>query len=194
MERNMATLEEFLKEGKLGPLQVGLSAEEVMANLGPPDDASGGKSPVLLRYGGMQLSLTRGADRPEYRINRMALHFRPKFEGLPELLRPTDWYPSESTTEADFRSFVEKRAITVHSAVDGESGRHLVLDTGATAIFAQGYLECIQSPRRRSSVVVVNIPDAALPALRQESRNSNRSLPAICEEWIADRARSATGS
>ena len=49
----MSALEHFLKYGELGPLRIGMGADELMEVLGPPDGRSTGKNPRLLKYGGL---------------------------------------------------------------------------------------------------------------------------------------------
>jgi hypothetical protein len=86
----MPLMREFLTNGCLGEVQLGLTPEQVTSALGPADDQSTAHRPVyLLRYGAVEFSFTNISDAQE-RLVRIAMYFNRPSREMPALLRPTD--------------------------------------------------------------------------------------------------------
>lgn len=183
----MATLEQFLRNGELGPFRVGMDAAELMEVLGPPHGTSGTKNVRILLYGAMQVTLTRGADR-EDRVASAGMYFQPSEQELPESVRPEDWLPGANTTEAAFRVFLEKIALEPISTIAEGDSRTLVLDSGSRVTFTSDRLHAIQYMLRGNRrTVAVTLPEEAFLRLRELARGENRTLSDMCAEMLVER-------
>jgi hypothetical protein len=184
----MATLEQFLRHGELGPFRVGMDGAELVEVLGPPDGSSGTKNVRILMYGALQVTLTRGADRDE-RVSAAGLYYQPSEQELPESVRPEDWLPGANTTEAAFRVFLEKIGLEPISTITDGDSRTLVFDTGSRVTFTSDRLIVLQyllRGNRRS--VAITLPEEAFLRLRELARGENRTLSEMCAEMLVERA------
>ena len=186
----MIALEQFLKHGELGPIRVGMGADELMDVLGPPDGRSTGKNPRILKYGGLQLAVASSREHSAHRVISIGLYFQPVEEELPEAIRPMDWQPSGSTSEREFREYLDRIGYPPHSSVSGESNRYLVLPSGARITFTESRLHAIQFLLKDSGQrqVSMTIPDETFRAIRDLARSENRTLTELCAEWITEKA------
>jgi hypothetical protein len=186
----MVTLEQFLRTGDLGPVRFGITAEAVTAALGPPPDESVRKKPLILKYGGLQLTLAAPGPGEARRVTHVGLYFRPPAEPLPDPVRPTDWLPTTATTESEFRGYLAQVGLPVGDA--GED--RIVLPSGAQVSFADGRLHSIQFSHREpgpaTRQVSVTLPEATLDSVRARARQANRSVAELCAEWITEKANS----
>lgn len=186
----MSALEHFLKYGELGPLRIGMGADELMEVLGPPDGRSTGKNPRLLKYGGLQLVVTSSKERRADRVTSIGLYFQPNEEELPEAIRPMDWQPSGSTSEREFREYLDRIGYPPHSSVSGESNRYLVLPSGARITFTESRLHAIQFLLKESGQCQVSmaLPNDAFRAIRDLAKSENRTVAELCAEWLTEKA------
>lgn len=187
----MATLEDFLRGGGLGPLHFGMTPEEVRAILGPPQDTASVKRPLIWKYGALQLTFKRVEADKSWRLAHMGIYFQNR-ESIPESVRPTDWLPTSDTTETQFRTCLPQQGLSVYGTVEGVSGRNLILATGAQATFQDDKLQSLQFTNRRPAVELsIPVPSEILTALRAKARESNRSVVDLCAAWIAEKASAA---
>ena len=158
--------------------------------LGPPDGRSTGKNPRILKYGGLQLTVSSSRERRTDRVTSIGLYFQPVEEELPEAIRPEDWFPTGSTSEQGFRVYLDRIAYPPHSTVSGESNRDLVLSSGARVTFTESLLHAIQFRLKDSVQCLVSmaIPDETFRAIRDLARSENRTLTELCAEWITEKA------
>src|SRR5271155_2694025 len=119
MRNDMATLEQFLLTGELGPIHPGMTQSEITALLGRPQDESAVGHPKTLKYGGLQLSFHRHPNAPDHGLAHIGLYFRPPAEPLPEPTRPTDFNGTEETTLAEVRDFLGRVGLKEAAAVEG---------------------------------------------------------------------------
>jgi hypothetical protein len=147
----MATLEEFVRTGHLGPVNLGISASDVMSSLGEPDAISRKSNPLLLVYGFVQLTFWRNAKNPKPELREIALDYRRVSEPLPPPLEFSDWKPTEPPTERRFRDFMHDVGyLPVHQS-DGATWRELVFPSGVTARFRDEMLESIRLIERENN-------------------------------------------
>src|SRR5438128_1529706 len=77
MKNSMATLEQFLRTGDLGPIHPGMTRAEVIACLGLPQDESVVCEPKILKYGALQLTFARREPGTEQCLILIAKYFGP---------------------------------------------------------------------------------------------------------------------
>lgn len=186
----MATLAEFFRTGTLGPVSFGLTPEDVRGMLGLPTDQSVQTNPLILKYGGAQLTFLATKADPERRLAQTGLYFWPNAEPIPDRIRPTDWMPTGASTEADIRTYLTHAGIAVHSQVEGEDNSHLILETGASVTFANGYLAGLhaRAKSRPASRVPVPVGEKALAALTVQAKRTNRAVADVAASWLAEKA------
>ena len=186
----MIALEQLLRYGELGPIRVGMGADELMDVLGPPDGRSTGKNPRILKYGGLQLTVSSSRERRTDRVTLIGLYFQPVEEELPEAIRPEDWQPSSSTTEQDFRDYLDRIGYPPYSSFSEESNRYLVLPSGARITFTESRLHAIQFLLKESGQCQVSmaLPNDAFRAIRDLAKSENRTVAELCAEWLTEKA------
>jgi hypothetical protein len=185
----MATLEQFLRTGELGPLHVGMREAEVIALLGAPQDESVSRKPRILKYGGLQLAFRRRPGAMDGELTFIGLYFSPGAEPIPEPSRPTDFNGSANTTVVDVRAFFAKANLLDLVIKEGEN---LVMASGATIAFEDQILHSIQfaAPvgKRAIKQLSVSISNETLNQLMAVAKQSNRSVSELCAEWITQQA------
>ena len=166
----MATLEEFLRTGHLGPLNLGISATDVMSSLGEPDGISRKSNPLLLVYGRIQLTFWRNAKNPKPELREIALDYQRVSEPLSPTLEFTDWNSTEPPTERRFRDFMHQVGyLPVHQS-EGATWCELVFPSGATARFRDEMLESIRLiGRENKSSPIAFVSDEREPTPEQIS-------------------------
>jgi hypothetical protein len=188
----MATLEQFLQTGELGPIHPGMTQAEVMAWLGPPQDNSVTRLPKILKYGGMQLTFARSQASIHPALSLIALYFGPQAEPIPEPVRPTDFTGRGETTIAEFGEFLRQVDQKASASVEGEDTSYLVMPSGARITFDGPALHSImfalrsQAPPKKQ--ISISIPEDAWQELNTLARQSNRSVAELCAQWITQRA------
>jgi hypothetical protein len=94
----MATLSEFLKSGKLGDIHYGMLRDQVVAILGQPNDTSVAQNPLILKYGGLQLTFFKPTDAEHRELSQIGLHYGPSWEPIPAPVLPSDFVGNPETT------------------------------------------------------------------------------------------------
>jgi hypothetical protein len=186
----MATLEQFLRTGELGPIRVGMTQAEAVACLGPAQDESVQREPKILKYGGLQITfarLTRGA---EGQVALIGLYYHAR-ERIPALVSPTDFTATSETTLGEMREFVVRFGLSPREVIRGDdivltlpSGVEIVC--GDQKLWSILFAARIAVPHKKQ--VSVSIPDAAWQQLNTLARESNRSVADLCAEWLTKRA------
>jgi hypothetical protein len=172
----MATLEEFLRTGHLGPLIIGISPTEVMTTLGEPDDLSRKANPLLLIYGCVHMTFWRNTKAAKHELREIMLDFQNFSQPLPPLLEFNDWKLSDPPTERRFRDFMHAIGyLPIHHS-EGATWRELVFPSGVTARFKDEMLVSIRLTERENK--------SSVPAMLTDEREPT-------EEQIADMFREA---
>lgn len=140
----MATLEEFIRTGHLGPVLLGMSSNDVMTALGYPDDISRKTNPLILKYGSVQLSFWKTPSKKAPQLREIAIAFQPEFEPLPKSLAVTDWNPAETPTESEFRTFIDRIKYPPVHVVEGPTDKALTFLSGVAALVSDGKLHSLR--------------------------------------------------
>ncbi len=187
----MATLSEFLLSGTLGSIHHGMSRDEVEAILGKPSDISVAKNPLILKYGGLQLTFFKPTDGERRELSLIGLYYGPSWEPIPAEVRPTDFVGSPETTIDDARLFLAAAGIPIQSTVEGELGSHLNLANGARMTFDEGMLHSASFPRKaanRKKQISVSIPTETWNKAQSLAHETGQTVPGLIAEWIAEKA------
>jgi len=185
----MAKFREFVSEGKIGDVQLGMVPETVEKYLGPADDRSVKKRPVeILMFGSIELAFKLIPETNDSRLIAIAIYSSIPERSLPPSVRFEDWTPTGDTTEADIRNVLSSVGLRIHSKVDGEN-KNLVLDSGASIVFVDDRLHSVHfrradkvPPRRQMSV---SLPENTLTRLRARAERENISLKALIEKVLS---------
>jgi len=187
----MATLSEFLKSGKLGDIHHGMRRDEVVAILGQPNDTSVARNPLLLKFGGLQLTFFKPAGAEHRELSQIGLHYGPSWEPIPAAVLPSDFVGNPETTIAGVRAFLAADGIDIHSGVDAEFGSHLILASGARITFDDGMLHRISFPRKTTNAkkqVSVSVPTETWNKAKSLANETGQTVPGLFADWIAEKA------
>lgn len=187
----MATLEQFLRTGELGSLHLGMSEADVIALLGPAEDKSVSRQPLILKYGGLQLTFVRRPHGTEPALSLIGLYFHPEGTAVPETARLTDFSGSSETTIADLRDFFGRVGLKEAAVVDGQDN-YLIAPSGAQLSFDGQNLQSIILAGRTSTKtkkqIAVSVAEDTWKCLKALAGASNKSVAELCAEWITQRA------
>jgi hypothetical protein len=188
----MGTLKQFLQTGDLGPIHPGMSEEEVIDLLGPPQDRSVSKHPQILKYGGLQLTFLRRPEAADRVLAHIGLYYGPSTEPFPEATRPADFAGTSETTISQVREFLAQVGLEEYAADEGEDTNYLILPSGARITFDGEKLQSVHFAISTSTVakkqISVSISKDTWNQLRTLARQSNLSVSQMCAEWITQRA------
>ena len=136
----MTQLKKFLESGKLGPIVLGVTPNEVMGWLGDAELTSRKSNPLQLKYGSLQLVFWRPRKRTPHQLHEIIISFQPNFEPLPPSLKLDDFLHANGRTEHAFRQYIHSINLPPSSMEDGASGRQLLFLSGVTVLFTRGLL------------------------------------------------------
>jgi hypothetical protein len=186
---NLVTLREFLSSGTIGSVKLGMLPQMVEQFWGPPDDRSVQRHPTeILRYGSLELVFKTVPDTDDTRLISIAIYFAKPKQQCPVGAKFEDFSLGSATTEAEFRKFIADAGLQVHSKVVGQY-THLVLDSGASAVFDEGRLHSVRYrradklPRRRQ--MSLSLPESTLSELRARAENEKISLQQLIERELS---------
>lgn len=196
MGNDMATLKQFLRTGELGPIRPGMTEPEVKSILGRPKVWTDGRDP-LLSYGALQLAFVHHSGAAENELADIGLSFSPSSEvnATPRCMWPLEDFDelSSQTTLDQFYEFLVR--VGLREAVKPYKGEQGMLDLiipppGARITFDGKKLWSIHftdrtPPKKQVSLL---LSEDTLNQLRNLARQSKKSVPAICAEWITQRA------
>jgi hypothetical protein len=164
----MASLEEFLTTGHLGPLNVGISPNDVMAILGEPDGISRKSNPLLFKYGMVELLFLRIKKEYKHELREMVLDYQGGSEPPPACLKFTDWDSVEPPTERRFRDFLHRIAYPPRHRGEGASWSEWIFPSGVTARFKDEMLQSLRlSERESQSAQPFGLTDEREPTFEQ---------------------------
>ncbi len=187
----MATLEQFLRSGELGPIHPGMRESEVLALLGPPPDVSPLGKHHILKYGGLQLTFVRRPGDADCRLDHLAIYVWPQQEPLPEILRPTDRQLTADTTIADIRDFATQHGLGESASMERDGTHHLFFPSGARITFDGNKLHSVIFVSRATEPkkqVAVSLSEETWNQVKHLAQESNRSVAQLCADWITQRA------
>lgn len=178
----MATLEEFLRTGHLGPVVLGMTPTDVMTTVGDPQGTSRKSNPLQLKYGSAQLSFWKAPKDKSLHLREIAITYQPDFEPLPATLTFLDWNPPQPPTEQLFKSFIYYIGyLPVHS-VDGPNGTEISFLSGVTALCADKMLHSIRLHQRQ------NKESTAMPLSDEREPTTKQILDMLQEAELALRS------
>lgn len=124
-------IEQVILQESLPGLRAGQRLDEVLALLGPPDDRSLGRRPMVIRYGSLELAFDRGSQ-----LVFAGVYFREGKLNLPQRIIDHAIWPSEPLTEqALLRQFAD---MGVPLNVEVRTEASLILRVGRLARFVLG--------------------------------------------------------
>jgi hypothetical protein len=174
----MATLEEFIRTGHLGPILLGLSPKEVIAELGDPDGISRKSNPLIIRYGRVQLTFLR-YENANQDLREIAIDFRSLPEPLPPAIDFSDWKALEAPTERQFRDFVRQIDYLPIQSPERAISRQMIFDSGVTATFSDEMLVSLQLVERElKSTIPMPLTDEREPTIEQIAEMFNEATTA----------------
>ncbi len=185
----MPSFQEFLTRGTIGGVQLGMLPEVIERTFGPAEDRSVQRHPTeTFKYGCVELTFKDVPQTTDKRLVGVAIYFDRADGRLPHGTRFDDWMPEATTTEAEFRQFLENASLEVHSHVDGQY-RSLILDTGARIVFDERRLHSVHyrrvdkaPPRRQMSV---SLPEGTLTRLHEQARREQISVQQLVERMLS---------
>ncbi len=192
----MASFDEFLKTGQIGPLATGLTRDAVRDLLGDPGDTSVGKSPEIWKYGPIELTYYRTPGGLEPFLTSITCYFNRSSSNLPPTLKFSGWMPTDETSIEDFRGHLKEAEIPVIGGVASGPRQHLVLGSSLRVTFEDWKLSSVgytikREPEFRQLSLSVRKED--FDQIYREAKARGISASALCSLWIGEHAMSLKG-
>lgn len=187
----MPSMDEFLKTGRLGPLDLGVTKEAVRRILGEPDDVSVKKNPEIWKYGALQLVYYRSPHTDEPVFSTINLFFHHPASSIPARLGLMGWQPTSETGIEAFRDYITGYDPQVYDQAPSLPDITLSLDSGVRLSFSEGRLYGIHSQSKKEpegKQFTIFVPKDVLDTIRQEASEHRISVSALCARWIQERA------
>lgn len=108
----MASILEFIKNGNLDFISLGVTKENIENKLGKPDDMSVSRKPVILKYGSMQLSFNWDKSKNEAILCSIHLYFDDDII-FPKELCLQGWIPDMQTGQKELLKQVIEQNIAL---------------------------------------------------------------------------------
>ncbi len=192
----MASFDEFLRTGKIGPIATGMTRDAVRDRLGDPTDTSVGKSPEIWKYGPFELSFYRIPDGSEPFLTSIVRNFDPIASAPPAVLDLEGWLPSRDTNFEEFREHLRQAKIPIYGGVESGPRQHLVLGSSVRVTFDQGELWSVGYTSRREpeyKQLSLSVRKDDLHFIHQEAKARGVSVAALCSLWIGEHAMQLKG-
>ena len=128
-----STLIQFLTQGKLGPLEIGLTRKDVRLVLGDPEDWPVGedkRSASIWKYEDLELSFVNDE------LLGIWIEFHDRLQ-LPEALGIQGYFPNASTSRQQIMEFVERHKL------EYQVDEQLTFDSQTCYIFASSHIRVI---------------------------------------------------
>jgi hypothetical protein len=177
----MASFPEFLLAGRLEPLAWGISPEEVQKLLGPPEDTSVGKKPLIWKFGSAELAFFRNKTTETTALESVCL--RPPWT-MPANLSWNDW-PLEGFAT---RQQTDDLLRSLGAAWTVDDWDHFLLPSGVQITFDNDQLHSLHSiapsepaPQQLSLALAPEV----FQRLKEEARKRSTSPAALGAQWIA---------
>jgi len=164
----MATLEEFLRTGHVGPLLLGMTPSDVMIALGDPQEISAKSNPLQLRYGSLRLSFWKSSLDQIQHLREIAISYDKRPSSLPKPLAFTDWRPRGTPTARQFMSFLTRIDYLPAYSLEGPDAKRLFFFSGVRALFTDEMLQSIQLVQRSTKESIPSfLSDEREPTTKQ---------------------------
>ncbi len=189
----MASFDEFLKTGRIGPLATGMMKETVRALLGDPEDTSISKHPEIWKYGPIELAYYRASDGSEPFLTSILYRFEPPSATPPQTLKWSGWTPGPETYFEDFRAHLEEVGIPIFGGVASGPRQHLVLGSSARVTFEDGKITTVGFTARREpefKQLSLSVRKENLDQIHREAKSRGLSASAPCSLWISEQVTS----
>ena len=153
----MHKMREFLENGRLAPVAIGLSPDEVRQALGAPPEVGGTPKQRIWKYGSMQLGFLRDPALRTEVVSFIGLYFRSGSLDLPEVIGSGEWFPSSLATKEEVIRYLEDQDVpySQDKRLTFETQFALATPCGASIIFdcseGEGILDSIQLLREPKS-------------------------------------------
>jgi hypothetical protein len=188
----MATVDEFLKTGRIGPISCEMSTDEIQQVLGKPEHFGNSKHSSIWKYGSLQLFFSRPAKEDPVLLGTIGLYFHGPDEQLPSVLALTGWVPTGSTTYDEFLKHVADEGIAVSEESASGPSQYLLLESSVRVTFDEGLLYCIHYTAAAThdvqpKQVTIAIARQDLEAIRRQARSLGVSVSRLCSRWIEER-------
>jgi hypothetical protein len=182
----MDTLEQFLRTGKLGALEVGMTTEQVHNLLGAPEDVSVQKRPLIWKYGSLQVSFFKEDKIAKETLDFIGLYFHSSDAPLPSPLSWSGWQPSRETNQQEMQEYLQRNNLKFQRESFGETD-HFIVPSGTRIVLHEGKLHSLQYTGRQKSrkkQVSVAVTEDVWDLIRQEAQKRKISPTDLCSELI----------
>jgi hypothetical protein len=186
----MASLIEFLKTGRFGPITCGMSLNDVRAVLGEPDDYSIQKNPLIYNYGPLSLSFYRSPEDPYPSLVSITLYGIEPEDELPTKLSLSGWVPAIDTTIQEFRQYLDAEGLSIGGGVLLGHDQHFVLESSVRVTCDGDRLHSISFSDKREpdfKQLSVRIRRDDLDLIQRWAKSRHISASALCSEWIREK-------
>ncbi len=119
----------------------------VEVQLGPPEARSRKASPLLLKYGPLELTFWSPRAEPP-QLAQVSLSLLQGLQKLPSALRFDDWTPNATTRIEDFEHFVKRIGARPEEILRGDSESAILMPSGVRASFLRGQLAGVLLSKR----------------------------------------------
>lgn len=144
----MATLENFLRTGQLGPVVLGMTPPDVLTLVGDADEMSRKSNPLLLKYGAAEFSFSKSPHDSVPLLRRIAINYTPTFKALPAPLAFADWMHTQPPPEEWFKTFVSSINYLPVQSLEGPEASRLIFLSGVVVVVAGGIVHSISIDAR----------------------------------------------
>jgi hypothetical protein len=185
----MSTLSfaDFLRSGRLGPITIGASQNEIVSEFGEPMDVLLQKNPQILRYGPIEFGLMREKGTTSAHLKSIAFRFSCA-ESLPGRIQFRDHIPSCGDTEEVVRAHLADIGESVFASAGAEDRRYLVTDSGVRMSFVGGRLHSAhfagKEPAERPAQVSVSLPPNEIQPIRNEAQKRGKSVSQLTAGYV----------
>jgi hypothetical protein len=189
----MASIDEFMRSGRLGPITGGMSQDEVRGLLGEPEDVSVQKNPEIWKYGALQLGFYRSPYVEKPVLTTINLYFHDPTSSLPDRLGLTGWQPTSETTIEAFRDYIPGYDPQVYGEASSFQDVIVTTHSGVRITFGEGHLYGIHFQSKKESAgkqFTIFLPKDLLDAIRKEASEQRISVSDLCARWIREKAES----
>lgn len=175
-----ASLAKFLRIGQLGPLTLGMSPASVEVQLGKPEASSRKLSPLILKYGPLELTFWSPRAQPPQLV-RVSLSLLNSLQKLPLPLRFEDWTPNATMRIEDFENFLEQIGARPEDTLRGHDESEIIMQSGVRASFLRGYLVGLHLSKRetdsnRSPTLNSDEREPSIEQIRSQLREARLAL------------------
>ena len=152
----MTTLSEFLRTGKLGPIDFQITPFKAVSILGEATKQSEKKNPLLLKFGILELTFRRSPESRTMEMLEIAFQMKDGYKPLPDAVLPTDFDFSRNGNIIEFYSYL--RAIDylpIDTVLNSEEQR-IELASGVIVVFFREGMRYLGLSRRRMLISPTN--------------------------------------